>query len=255
MEQKHLHYGHRERLRNQVKENGLESLHEHQVLEYLLTFAIPLKDTNDIAHRLINKFGSFAGVLEADVDSLKQVKGVGDVVAHFLAEYRNFYYYYQKNRPKTSYVIKDLATAKKFFMPYLSGLDTEQVYLVGIDGNNKVTHIKCVSRGVENQAHVSVREVSDIVFGLGAPNFMIAHNHPSGPCVPSAEDNKFTKSLAFAMALNNINFMDHIIIGSDGVFSYHHSGLLQDYTKEAEQILDIRGTYIAQGKAKYGGDL
>lgn len=254
MEQKHLHYGHRERLRNQVKENGLDCLHEHQVLEYLLTFTIPLKDTNDIAHRLINKFGSFAGVLEADVESLKQVKGVGDVVAHFLSEYRDFYYYYQKTRPKTLHTIKDLSSAKKFFMPYLFGLDTEQVYLIGIDGSNKVTHVKHVARGLENQANVSVREVSDIVFTLGSPNFMIGHNHPSGLCVPSAEDNKFTKSLAFAMVVNNINFMDHVIVGTDGIFSYHQSGMLQDYKKEAEQILGISASYIAQGKAKYGED-
>ena len=93
MEKNNLHSGHRDRLRKQVQTSGLDSLHEHQVLEYLLTFAIPLRDTNEIAHELINKFGSFAGVLDADVNSLKRVKGVGEVVANFLSEYKNFYFY------------------------------------------------------------------------------------------------------------------------------------------------------------------
>ena len=254
MEQKHLHYGHRERLRKQVQESGLESLHEHQVLEYLLTFVLPQKDTNELAHQLINKFGSFAGTLEADVNSLKQVKGVGEVVSHFLSEFRSFYIYYQKRRKKPIEVIKDMGSAKQFILPLLSNLNHEEVYMIGMDGNNKVVLSKRVSVGGINQANVTVRIMMDELYKHKVSNFIMAHNHPTGPSVPSAEDNKFTKALVFGLAVGNINFLDHLIVGTDGVFSYHHEGLLQSYKDEACAVLGISGSQIAQGGAKYGDE-
>lgn len=252
MEKNNLHSGHRDRLRKQVQTSGLKSLHEHQVLEYLLTFAIPLRDTNEIAHELINKFGSFAGVLDADVNSLKRVKGVGEVVANFLSEYKNFYFYYQKHRAKTVSVVKDYNSAKRLVLPYLSNIPTEEVYVVGIDGNNKVNFTRKVSAGSENQALLNIRDVTDLLLTHGVVNFVVAHNHPSGPATPSAEDNKFTKALVFGMYLNNISLLDHIIVGVNDTYSYYHSGLLAEYEKEAERILNIPKPKIAQPRAKYG---
>lgn len=253
MEQKHLHYGHRERLRKQVSESGLEPMHEHQVLEYLLTFVIPQKDTNGLAHLLIEEFGSLAGVMEADVTALKRVKGVGDVVAHFLAEFRDFYYYYQKHRSKTIKVIKDLSTAKQFVLPLLTNLKKEEVYLIGIDGNNKVISAKQVATGSSNQANINTRLVMDAIISQGLPNFIVAHNHPYGMAIPSAEDNKFTKAIAFGVAITNVHFLDHLIVGTDGVYSYHHSGMLDDYKREAGRVLNIN-VGLAQNSAVYGDD-
>ena len=86
--QKHEHYGHRSRIRDRVKKEGLDNFQDYQVLEYALSFVIPYKDTNPLAHRLINKFGSLAGVLEADEEQLKEMDGMGEVSSHFL----NIYY-------------------------------------------------------------------------------------------------------------------------------------------------------------------
>lgn len=252
MKKDNLHYGHRDRLRKQVQSGGLDSLHEHQVLEYLLTFAIPLRDTNEIAHELINKFGSFSNVLDADVKSLKQVKGVGEVVANFLAGYKSFYFYYQKHRAKTVNVVRDFNSAKRLILPYLSNIPTEEIYIVGLDGNNKVNFMRRVSVGSENQALLNIRDVTDLLLTHGITNFVIAHNHPDGPAVPSSEDNKFTKALVFAMYLNNVSMLDHLIVGTDDVYSYYHSGLLSDYQNEAEKVLGLIKPKVAQPRAKYG---
>ncbi len=251
MEQKHLHYGHRERLRKQATENGLDSLHEHQVLEYLLTFTIPQKDTNDLAHALINKFGSFSAVLDADINSLKQVKGVGDVVAHFLAEYKQFALYYQRNRPNQTTYIRGFQTSKTFVLPLLSNVKKEELYLICIDGNNKVVSTRRLKSGTENQISVSIKEITDTLISLGITNFIIAHNHPDGPCVPSAEDNKFTKNLVFTMSSLNITLLDHLIVGVDDVYSYYGSGLLQEFRKEAARVLNVDAGSLAQNSAKY----
>lgn len=251
VEQKHLHYGHRERLRKQVSENGLEPMHEHQVLEYLLTFVIPQKDTNGIAHLLIEEFGGLAGVMEADVNALKRVKGVGDVVAHFLAEFRDFYYYYQKRRSQSIKVIKDLSTAKQYVLPLLTNLKKEEVYLIGIDGNNRIISTKQVATGSSNQANINTRLVMDSIVSQGLSNFIVAHNYPYGMAIPSPEDNKFTKAVTFGVAITNVHFLDHLIVGTDGVYSYYHSGLLADYKEEAKKVLNI-SVGLAQNSAVYG---
>ena len=92
---KHEHQGHRTRLRDRINKEGLDNFQDYQVLEYALTFAIPYKDTNVIAHRLINKFGSFSAVLEADKDELKMVEGMGEASAHFISNLLQIFHYYE----------------------------------------------------------------------------------------------------------------------------------------------------------------
>ena len=189
------HSGHRKRLRDQVLKSGLDSLHEHQVLEYLLTFVLPQKDTNVIAHDLISKFGGFSKVLEADINELKKVKGVGEVVAHFLYNFRDFYFYYQRNRSSNKGKIRGFGDAKQFMMPYFAGNNNEALYAVAIDSKNKVIDVKLICEGVVDEASVNMRVLTQFLISSNATNFILAHNHPDGNCMASVADDKTTRAV------------------------------------------------------------
>ena len=226
------HVGHRKRLRNQVLESGLDSLHEHQVLEYLLTFVLPQKDTNVIAHDLINHFGGFCHVFEASVNELKQVKGVGEVVAYFLYSFRDFFYYYQKSKNKVKTTISSYGEAKAYVANFLSNKPYEELYMICIDAKNKVVGSKMISRGTVNNVDVSLRGVTEALIKYNVSNFILAHNHPAGRCVPSLADDILTRAIYLTSKLNNSKMLDHIIIGEDETYSYFHdTKKMEDYNK------------------------
>ena len=126
------HAGHRSRLRDRVRKDGLDNFQNYQVLEYALTFAIPYKDTNVIAHKLINKFGSFAGVLEADEEDIAEVEGMGDVSAHFLSNLLKIYQYYEKDKIIQKAEISRPQHAVDYARNLLKGKLIEELYLVAI---------------------------------------------------------------------------------------------------------------------------
>ena len=245
------HSGHRQRLRDQVLKGGLDAMHEHQVLEYLLTFVLPQKDTNVIAHDLISKFGGFSKVFEADLNELKKVKGVGEVVAHFLYNFRDFYFYYQKNKPSAKGSIKGLGEAKQYMMPYFVGKQVEELYVVAIDSKNRVIDTKLICEGVVNEANVNMRLITQFLISNNATNFVLAHNHPDGKCLPSVADDNTTRAVVAITEINGIRMLDHIIFGEDETYSYHHSGKLDKYREDALKL--CMGKIDMQDIAKYEG--
>lgn len=235
---KNIHAGHRQRLRDSALKHGLNSMHDHQVLEFLLTFVVPQKDTNEIAHRLINEFGSFAGVLEGEIDRLMSVKGVGEVVAHFLYNQKNFFNYYQANKLITydDALISTYQT-KRYFKALLSNKPSEELYLVGLDNQSKVIYCNMIERGSSNRASANIRKITNVIINNGLSNVVIAHNHPNGSCEPSAEDDRFTKKLFLALSTNDISLLDHIIVGDDDMYSYCSSGEFEKYREEYKDVI------------------
>jgi len=246
------HSGHRKRLREQVMQSGLESLHEHQVLEYLLTFVLPQKDTNVIAHDLIQKFGSFYKVMQASLQELSSVKGVGDVVAHFLYHFRDFFYYYQKSSTKEKALIRNFEEAKRYVLPHLTNKLREELLLVCIDNKNCVIDTKILSKGTVNQAEVNMRAITEILINNNSSNFVIAHNHPDGNCRPSAEDDKFTKALTVNSEINRMKLLDHIIVGNDGIYSYYQNNKLAEYREKVKNLI-VKSEEICSNFAEYEG--
>lgn len=249
------HSGHRQRLREQALKTGIDSMHEHQVLEFLLSFVVPQKDTNVIAHSLIERFGNYAKVFEADLNVLKQVKGVGDVVAHFLYHFRDFYYYYQKKRENRTKIINNSDSAIQYILPILTDKHIEEVYMVSIDQRCRVVKSECFARGDEIQALVNVRNISKYLTDNNVYNFFIAHNHPNGLAVPSAEDDKLTKALMVTARINGVKMCDHIIIGKDGAYSYYQDGKIEEYRENADKMLGVQAIKVSQNYAEYEGEV
>ncbi len=237
LKRKNPHVGHRQRLREQVREHGLESLREHQILEYLLTFIIPQKDTNIIAHELIQKFGSYANVLEADISSLQEVDGVGEVASYFLNQFRDFYYVYQKTRESRTVYVDNSAKAEAYIAPKLVDKPNEEVYVICIDSNNKISKVKCIAKGDESEAKVNVRDITKFLSDNNVSNFYLAHNHPSGDPTPSAEDDKLTKALVLSTRINGIKMLDHIIVGKYSNYSYYTAMKIEKYRDMADELM------------------
>lgn len=220
MENKNPHSGHRKRLREQVLKSGLDSLHEHQVLEYLLTFVLPQKDTNQIAHELISNCGGFSQVFETDVNDLMKIKGVGEVVAHFLYNFRDFFYYYQKSKTKLKPTLRNSREFINYIRAYFSNKTREEVYLICVDDKNRVLETKLLAKGTTHTAPVIMQDVIKIMLRVDCNSFILAHNHPFGKSFPSAEDNKLTRACYLNACMNNFKMLDHIIIGENDAYSY-----------------------------------
>ncbi len=246
---KHIHAGHRQRLRENVDKNGLLNMHDHQVLEYMLTFVMPQKDVNELAHRLINRFGSFSNVLEADVSLLKSVSGVGDVIAHFLHNFRDMFYYYQKNKVNNITTLCNSDQTGAYFTALLGDKVLEELHMVGLDSQNRIVFSMAVERGTSNYLSVTTRKITNIVISRGIDNVIIAHNHPAGMCLPSIQDDTFTKKLFVALGTNGIALLDHIIIGNDGFYSYQLASKMYDLMDEYKDMLHTGD--LAQKRAKY----
>lgn len=231
-----IHAGHRTRLRNFANENGISNMPQHQALELLLSYVIPQKDTNPIAHDLMNEFGSFSAVLDAKPEDLIKVKGVGSKTADFISEIKEFFYLYKKS--KLNKIIKINNTRDVFFFvsELIGDKPYEEILLVVVDGNNYVKHYETISKGVSNATSLNLRNLLQIVFKHNASNVIIAHNHPSGSAKPSTADDKLTKLVLTSLTLNGINLLDHMIVGTTNYYSYFIDGKIKQWLDESVKI-------------------
>ena len=226
MEDKNIHKGHRQRLRRKAVENNLENFEEHEVLELLLTFVIPQKDTNPLAHELISEFGSLAGVMNANSHDLMGIKGISEYSAEFITLLKYVFKKFRQSKLKDLKKITNVKEAIELCTSELADLPVENVFIACIDNSNNLVTKKIISTGFSNEASVPVRKIIDMCIRTGTSNVIIAHNHPHGTESPSANDDKTVKQLALSLALSGIKILDSVIIGIDGYYSYNTSGFL-----------------------------
>jgi len=245
---KNLHEGHRDRLRSIVEKIKLENMPEHQALEFLLTFVIPRKDTNPIAHKLINKFGSLSGVLDANKNELLSVKGIGETGAFFLSNLTNIFSCYKISKGKSRPVFHTTHEVYLYIKPFLEYKTSEELYLICIDNRNNLVCMDCISKGVFNSSSIDMQKLISALLCSKCCNFILVHNHPNGNASPSFDDDKFTRGVMLSSVINGFKFLDHIIIGNDTYFSYSKSGMLDKYKYETINIVENKSANIIVGK-------
>ena len=189
------------------------------MLELLLFYCIARQDTNPIAHRLLEHFGSLSRVLEAPVAELCKVEGVGENTAIFLRLVTQTGSFYLKDRAAQTKVLPTLESCAKFLQPYFYGQNVETVYLLCLDAKCKLLCCKEVGRGGTNSTGISIRKVVETAMGVNASTVVLAHNHPSGLAVPSAEDIQTTRQIAQALRAVEIALADHIVVADDDYVS------------------------------------
>ena len=219
-----IHKEHRKRLKKRFLDNGLDDFTDIQALELLLFYAIPRRDTNVIAHALLERFGSLSQVLEADAADLKKVNGIGEEAALLLTLMPQLARFYQVDRSKRLKCLTSLEDCGRYLLPYFFGRDTETVFLLCLDAKCKVLCCKEVGMGSVNAASISVRRIVETALAANATAVVLAHNHPSGMALPSDEDVLTTRRLAMALSAVEIRLVDHIVVADDDYVSMSQSG-------------------------------
>ena len=228
-----IHNGHRQRLKDRFRAEGLDNFDELYVLELFLFYCIPRVDTNPLAHRLLDHFGSLTGVLEASPEDLEKVEGMGKNASTFLSLIIQVGRYYQVKRSEPGRILANLEDCGNYLLPYLLNRDRETVFILCLDAKCKVLCCKMVGEGSVNSANVPIRRIVEIALSANATTVVLAHNHPSGLAIPSADDIQTTYRLAVALDAVEITLADHIVVSNEDYVSMVQSRYisLQDIDK------------------------
>lgn len=224
--------GHRERMKQLFRETGLDGFASHNALELLLFYAVPRKDTKELARRLIGVFGGFDKVLEADYESLRDVEGVGEQTATYLKLILSSYRYYELERQKQGFVASSTGAAADYCSALFLGEDNELCYALCFDQKLKLINTVVVSQGSFNAAAVSVRRVVEITARNKAVSVILTHNHPGGNAVPTPQDIDTTKKVMAALAVIGVALQDHVVVGERDSLSMADAGLLHSMRQE-----------------------
>lgn len=225
MSKSSVHDGHRERLRARFQSQGLEGFTDVQVLELLLFYCIPRQDTNELAHRLIDQFGSLSQVLETGPEELKKVKGIGENAATFLNLVLAAVNYYSKNRiDREETILKEINDCGAYLIERFKGHSNETVYLLCLDAKCKLLCCPKIGEGSVNSASIPIRRVVEAALGANATSVILAHNHPSGLALPSHEDVMTTRRIAAALDAVEVRLVDHIVVADGDYTSMLQSG-------------------------------
>ncbi len=220
---KNVHEKHRLRMRERFAKDGFNSMQPHEIIEMLLLYAIPRKKTNDIAHALLDRFKTVAGVLEASEDQLKQVDGIGDGAATFISMILPLFHEYTKSAKKTPRLISHEICGEYVLSQY-AGLLKERVCLVCLDSNYRVLAFETVCEGDVSSAVVDNRTLLGIIFKHPKTACVVlAHNHPGGLAIPSREDLLSTGEFSKILKTINIGLLDHIIVIENDYISLSYS--------------------------------
>lgn len=214
MADKNVHEGHRQRLKERFLCEGLGNFEKHNVLELLLFYSIPRKDTNDIAHELVNRFGSLKAVFEAPIEELCKVDGVSEHSATLL-KLVPAVWTKATSEVDTSEKYDSISKLGKLMIKRYAGITKEIAYLVLLDNSWHIIDIVNLSEGTVNQVHLDTRRIAEHCIRTNASMALVSHNHPNGSIVPSTEDLTTTETLAKLFRSIHVEFLEHLLIAGD----------------------------------------
>lgn len=221
---KNIHKEHRERVKQRFRDEGLDHFSEVHALELLLFFAIPQKDTNPIAHELLERFGSLTQVLDAPAEELEKVAHIGSHASTLLTLTRELSRYYMVHDHKVCDILTDCKACGDYLVPYFVGRRDETVFALCLDAKSKVICCKELGSGSVNATAISVRKVVEAALSVNATSVVLAHNHPSGFAMPSQEDILTTRRIGYALDAVGIILADHIVVADGDYVSLAQSG-------------------------------
>lgn len=221
-----MHEGHRMRLKERFLKEGLDSFEQHQVLELLLFFSIPRRDTNEIAHGLLNKYGSLSGVFEAEPKDLANTPGIGDNSALLLSLIPQLSRRYFNDKWRDKPELNSSTKAGEYAASLFSGRHYEAFYIICLDSQNRVNYAQLVHEGTINEAPVYPRVIVEAALRHKANSVILAHNHPGGTLNPSKADIEATNRIRTALEAISIKVVDHIIVCGGKYVSFAERGLL-----------------------------
>ncbi len=221
------HEGHRERLRERYRREGFDSFQPHEILEMVLTWVIPRKNVNPLAHRLIEHFGSLDAVFDATEEALKAVDGVGDSTALYLSMMGPLCSQYRISRLESKKLtLSDPESVKAYCAARMRDVRDEEFMMLSFDQQLRLLGTDKLAQGVPDQVAVFPRKVLEVLLRRGAAAAIICHNHPGGSAQPSRQDIALTNTIKTALEAVGIRLNDHILVAGGRGYSFHEMGLL-----------------------------
>lgn len=211
---------HRKRLREKFQKAGAEGLHDYELLELLLTYALPRKDVKPIAKALLDRFDGLAGILDATQRELEEIKGLGPNSATLIRLVKEFCVTYLAERMKRKDLLSSPQAVVDFARAKLAGLPHEAFMVIYLNTKNEVIEHEVIHEGTVDRAVVYPRKIIESALAHHAVGLILVHNHPSGYPEPSPEDQRLTHAIAEAARTVDIRVLDHIIVGKSNYFSF-----------------------------------
>lgn len=240
---KHTHNGHRQRMKKKAREGGIEHWPYHEILELWLMYAIPRKDVNPLAHKLIDHFGSFGAVFDAGFEQLKNFDGLGEESALFLSLLPDMFAKYNASKNTDAVILDTPLRCANYFKSNYRFKPIEEFYIFCLDAKKRIIAITSLTSGLSLAVDVGVGGLAKTISRSGANSFVVMHNHPNGKAEPSQADILSTKrfidlSIAIGVALD-----DHVIVTENGYFSFRNSHLY-------EQLYKVANSNFQQGRTE-----
>jgi DNA repair protein RadC len=218
--------GHRARLRKRLLENGGDALLDHELIEYLLTLAIPRRDTKPLAKRLLHDFGGIAGLLSADPESIGRVDGVSETAVAALKIVQAAALRMLRHKANEAPILASWLALLDYLRADMAHILIERVRILHLNGKNMLIRDEVIAEGSVDQASIHIREIIGRALQLGSSSIILVHNHPSGDPNPSRADIALTRDIADAGKRLGISVHDHVIIAAEGHSSMRAMGLL-----------------------------
>lgn len=210
-----MHENHRERMRQRYLQGGFDSFATHEILEMLLYYSIPRGDTNEIAHQLIERFGSLNKLFESSIDEMKEIPGIGDKSAILLKMIPELMRRYANEKDHLGEQFDKVGKIAQYFCRRFIGVDHECLYMMLLDNSMALLDCIMVSEGSVNSSPAPIRLIMEHALRKKAAAVVLAHNHPHGLTIPSTDDLRFTDLLNNTLRVIDVTLVEHIIIADD----------------------------------------
>ena len=220
------HKGRRIRMRGRFTNEGIDHFEDHEVLELLLYYAMPMRDTNSIAHRLISEFGSISNVFEAPVNDLMKRCEITENTAILLAMMPGVARKYLNNRWGKRIRISCSGDAGEYAATLFTGRINETFFVINLDNSNQLISAKKINEGTINETHIYPRRIVETALTSHANSIILAHNHPGGTHYPSNMDIEVTHKIIRALREISIHVIDHIIVSGEKYYSMAENGYM-----------------------------
>jgi len=225
-QEKPYYVGHRDRLRKRFSKTGAEGFHDYELLELLLTYAVPRKDVKPMSKELLKRFGGLVGVLDASLGELKKTPGLGTVSAILIRLTREIFGTYLAERMKKTNLLASPQSVVDFARVKLADFPHEVFMVIYLNTKNEVLNYEIVHEGTIDRTVIYPRRIVESALAHHASGLLFVHNHPSGHPAPSDEDKRITSTIIEATRAMDIRVLDHIIVGKGSYFSFMENNIL-----------------------------
>ncbi len=228
IDDKNIHNGHRQRLMETAIEAGLIGMSKIQVVELMLFFIIPRRDVNPIAHRLLNKFGTITNIFEASVVELMQVKGITKTSANKIRVLNEIGIMKNYESLQRRQLLSNYDDMADYVEELLRTLDVEHFLMIALDKSFRVVDKRFIKADSIASVELQPLKLATFLTSAKPAHIILAHNHPGGSCVPSKRDMMSNSGFEELLTKLNVRFIDHLIVGNDGVYSCYKNFNLRD---------------------------